>query len=68
MALIVKTSVVKGSKLKMQKFGGLIPIFGEVTGRKLAGGGVEGVLFGPLNLNRVNVPKVNKYYSHFLNV
>ena len=38
MALKSYTSVVKGLKLKVRKFWGLIPTFIEVTGEKLVGG------------------------------
>ena len=44
------TSVAKGLKLKVRRFWGLIPTFGEVTGEKLVGG-----LFAPPPiLNRVS--------------
>ena len=49
MALKICTSVEKGLKLKVRKFQGIIPMFGEVTGEKLARG-----LFSPPFLNRVN--------------
>ena len=38
MALKICTSVEKGLKLKVRKFQGIIPMFGEVTGEKLARG------------------------------
>ena len=44
------TSVAKGLKLKVRKFGSLIPTFVEVTGKKLVGGP-----FCPPILNRVNI-------------
>ena len=52
MALKFYTSVAKELKLKVRKFWGLIPTFGEVTGEKL----VEGLFAPPrsfLILNRV---------------
>ena len=39
MALKFYTSVEKGLKLKIRKFGGLIPTFVEVTEEKLVGVG-----------------------------
>ena len=36
------TSVTKGLKLKVRRFGGLIPTFVEVTGEKLVGGDLLG--------------------------
>ena len=38
MVLKFDTSVVKGLKLKIRQFWGLIPTFVEVTGKKLVGG------------------------------
>ena len=37
MALKFYTSVAKGLKLKVRNFGGLIPVFSEVTGENLVG-------------------------------
>ena len=42
MALKFYTSLTRGLKLKIRKFWWLVPMFEEVTGRKLVGG-----LFGP---------------------
>ena len=60
MNLIYYTSVVKGLKLTVRKFWGLILMFPEVTEEKLVGGkggggeGVEGL--GPLPiLNKVKI-------------
>ena len=44
------TSVAKGLKLKVRKFGSLIPTFVEVTGKKTGRG-----TFLPPILNRVNI-------------
>ena len=39
LSLTFYSSVAEGPKLKVRKFGGLIPMFGEVTGEKMVGGG-----------------------------
>ena len=50
MALKFNTSVAKGSKVKVRKFWRPIPMFVEVTGKKLVG---EAFCPPPPNLNRV---------------
>ena len=50
MALKFDSAMVKRSKLKVRNFGGLIPTFVEVLGKKLIGGN----FFAPPILNRVN--------------
>ena len=45
MALKVYTSESQGLKLQVRKFWGLIPTFVEVTGEKLVGGGLSGLLY-----------------------
>ena len=56
MTLKFSTIVAKGLKLKARKFCGLGPLFVEVTGEKLVGGGKGGgsEAFCPHILNRVN--------------
>ena len=51
------TSVAKGLTLKVRKFGRLIPMFVEVTGKKLVAGAF---LPPPPILNRVNVRAAGK--------
>ena len=58
------TSVVKGLKLKVRKFQGLIPTFVEVTGEKLVREG--GAIFAPSSiLNRVKAC-VHYFFIKFL--
>ena len=45
--------MAKGLKVKVRKFGGLIPTFEEITGKKLVGGSFCPP--APPILNRVNV-------------
>ena len=55
------TSVAKGLTLKVRKFGRLIPMFVEVTGKKLvAGAFLGGAPPPPPILNRVNVRAAGK--------